>query len=55
MVFLVLPIKLRESDGEGEQHQQEQAQKLAKILQHLTHGDLGGVEIRSLLILCCLV
>lgn len=42
MVFHVLPIKLCESDGEGEQHQQEQAQKLAKILQHLTHGDLGG-------------
>lgn len=40
-VFLVLSIKLGESNGEGEQHQQEEAQKLSKLLQHLTHGDLG--------------
>lgn len=42
VVRLVLAIELRESDGEGEQHQQEEAQELAKVLQHLTHGDLGG-------------
>lgn len=42
MVRLVLAIELRESDGEGEQHQQEEAQELAKVLQHLTHGDLRG-------------
>ena len=39
-VLLVLSIKLSESDGEGEQHQQEEAQELSKLLQHLTHGDL---------------
>lgn len=42
VVRLVLPVELRESDGEGEQHQQEEAQELAKVLQHLTHGDLSG-------------
>lgn len=39
-VLLVLSVKLGESNGEGEQHQQEEAQKLPKLLQHLTHGDL---------------
>lgn len=37
VVRLVLPVELREPDGEGEQHQQEKAQELAKVLQHLTH------------------
>lgn len=40
-VFVVLSVKLSESNGEGEQHQQEEAQELSKLLQHLTHGDLG--------------
>lgn len=41
-VFLVLPIQLCEPDGEREQHQQEETQKLPKLLQHLTHRDLQG-------------
>ena len=39
-VLVVLPVELREADGEGEQDQQEQAQELPKLLQHLAHGDL---------------
>lgn len=41
LIFLVLPIELGESNGEGEQHKQEEAQKLSKLLQHLSHGDLA--------------
>lgn len=41
-VLLVLPVELREPDCEREQHQQEETQKLPKLLQHLTHRDLQG-------------
>lgn len=43
-VFLVLPVQLGEPDCEREQHQQEEAQKLPKLLQHLTHRDLERTE-----------
>lgn len=37
---LVFSVKLRQANGEGEEHQQEQAQELSKLLKHLTHRDL---------------
>lgn len=39
-ILLVLSIQLCQTDGERDEHQQEQAKKLAKLLKHLTHGDL---------------
>lgn len=39
-VVPVLPVQLGEPDCEGKQHEQEEAQKLPKFLQHLPHGDL---------------
>lgn len=47
--FLVLPVQLCEPDCEREQHQQEETQKLPKLLQHLTHRDLQ--DRKSLILL----
>lgn len=43
-VFVVLSVQLGETNGEGEQHEQEEAQKLSELLQHLAHGDLARYE-----------
>lgn len=39
-LLLVFSVELSETNGEGDEDQQEQAQELAKLLQHLTHRDL---------------
>lgn len=43
-ILLVLSIQLCQADGERDEHQQEQAKKLAKLLKHLTHGDLQHTQ-----------
>lgn len=43
-VLLILPVELRQADGERDEHKQEQTQELTKLLQHLANGDLGTQE-----------